>query len=397
MEIVEPFRMFNKRFRQNSFYILAWILPKKFAITKYQLIKIRRLLKSFLKLKRYRFDSRSELLHFTDHNDDITSVCFSPNNELFASGGHDRFSIIYCINPFDKNTYGKKILKFRDHKKPILTISFANNNLYFASGGMDFISFIYVINKNNENYGKQIFKFSDHKHNVSSTCFSCDSEYFLSGGWDKTCCMYGMNSTKPEKFGKLLYCLNDHHAEVTSACFSNNNEYLATSSADLTVILYGLNSHNTENQDNTELVKTTNLNNDNSIGKIIHCFKEHTDYILSVCFSEFNEYLATCSNDFITYVYGVNPINLSTFCKRVFKFDNKEWTIRSVGFSMYDDYIAMGGIGGNVQVYGINPQKKEEYQKLVFKFKYKTCINSVKFSSSGWLAIGSRFETVIYC
>jgi len=141
--------------------------------------------------------------------DIVSSVAFSPCNNIIAIASYDKTISLYGINPLYKQTFKKQILCIKRHKDYIRSIRFSPCGNYLASCGEDrHVIFHYTGNL----YIKNIKNISN-QTNTSST-------------------------SKSSLFGKKLLVLKDHKFCINSICFSNNNKYFVSGGDDGRAILY---------------------------------------------------------------------------------------------------------------------------------------------------------------
>ena len=200
------------------------------------------------------------------HTDRVTSVAFSPNGNMVASGSWDK--TIRFWNPhtgkFIKNTYAR----FTEHETftSVVAASSDGSSSWFASGSLDNKVWLW------EGYGLITFpnsyKLSGHTHDVSSVAFSPDERTLASGSHDHTVKLWSVDDRK------LRATLKGHTHFVTSVAFGPHGRILASGSHDHTVRLWDI-----------------------ATGKSIATLRGHTDQVLTVAFSPDGRTLASGSDD----------------------------------------------------------------------------------------------------
>ena len=200
------------------------------------------------------------------HTDRVTSVAFSPNGNMFASGSWDK--TIRFWNPrtgkFIKNTYAR----FTEHETftSVVAASSDGSSSWFASGSLDNKVWLW------EGYGLVAFpksyKLSGHTHDVSSVAFSADERTLASGSHDHTVRLWSVYDRK------LRAILKGHTHFVTSVVFGPHGRILASGSHDHTVRLWDI-----------------------ATGKSIATLRGHIDQVLAVAFSPDGRTLASGGDD----------------------------------------------------------------------------------------------------
>ena len=121
--------------------------------------------------KRY----KPELVVQTGHTGDISSIAYSPDGKLVASGSFDN-----TIKLWDVET-GKELRTFYGHTGKVMSVAFSPDGKLLASGGSDFVIRLWDVST-----GKQAKVLEYHSNSVNAVRFSPDGKTIVSGSDDQT-------------------------------------------------------------------------------------------------------------------------------------------------------------------------------------------------------------------
>ncbi|MGI2906587.1 AAA-like domain-containing protein [Tolypothrix sp. VBCCA 56010] len=243
-----------------------------------------------------------------EHSSSVTSVAFSPDGKILASGSSDK-----TIKLWDTAT-GKVIRTLTGHTDSVRSVAFSPDGKILASGSSD-----KTIKLWNINTGKEIRTLTGHSELVSSVAFSPDGKILASGSYDKTIKLWNINT------GKLIRTLTGHFELVSSVAFSPDGKTLASGSSDKTIKLWNT---TTGKQIRTLTVSSFRVRSvafspdgktlasgssdgdiklwDTSTGKVIRTIKANSSFVLSVAFSPEGKILASRSNDKTIKLWDIN-------------------------------------------------------------------------------------------
>ena len=150
------------------------------------------------------------------HTDMVTSVSFSPDGQMLTSGSWDKTVILWRgVGIF---------LPLIGHTSVVTSVSFSPDGNTLASGSSDKTVRLWDVNT-----GRHLHTLKGHTHKVTSVSFSPDGNTLASGSSDKTVRVWDANT------GGLLNTLTGHTRDVWSVSFSPDGNTLASGSSDTTV------------------------------------------------------------------------------------------------------------------------------------------------------------------
>jgi WD40 repeat protein len=164
----------------------------------------------------------SEQQTLTGHEDIVTSVAFSPDSKIIASGSNDS-----TIRLWDTNT-GGLIRTFAGQKNLITSVAFSPNGSVLAAG----VAWLEGNETRGEirlwdvKQGKLMRILVGHEGAVLSVAFSPFGKIIASSSADKTVKIWNIET------GQLLNTFTGHQGNVTSVAFSNNGKFIASGSLD---------------------------------------------------------------------------------------------------------------------------------------------------------------------
>ncbi|HLO47498.1 MAG TPA: hypothetical protein VK211_03635 [Kamptonema sp.] len=276
---------------------------------------------------------------FEGHGKGISSVSFSPDGNVIASGSADS-----TVRLWGKD--GMAIGKPLQHGDSVVWVSFSPDGKTVASASADKTAKLWRVED-----GVAIATFVGHEETVTSVSFSPDGETIATASYDKTVKLWNKNGT-------LLRTLIGQKDWVLGVSFSPDGKTIATASKDGTVKLWNLQ------------------------GKELKTLKGHSSWVYSTSFSPDGKTIATASADNTIKLWNLQGKDLKTL-----KGHNDH--VVSVSFSRDGETIASGSADDTLKLWSTSSGE------LLNTFRgHQDDVRSVSFSRNGTIASGSYDKTV---
>ncbi|MDB9375096.1 eIF2A-related protein [Nodularia sphaerocarpa] len=191
--------------------------------------------------------------HRLTHNSWVSSVSFSPDGQILASGYADNSIRLW-------NNHGSLLATLTDHNDGVNSVSFSPDGQILASASSDNIIKLWSRD------GKLLKTLAGHLDAVNSVSFSPDGQILASASSDNTIKLWSRE-------GKLLANLIDHSRSINSVSFSPEGDTMASASDDGTVKLWSLD------------------------GRLLSTLPASTQEVLDVTFSPDGQTIAAASAD----------------------------------------------------------------------------------------------------
>lgn len=234
---------------------------------------------------------------FTGHSRFVTSVAFSPDSKFVASGSYDNSLMLWQTGGTMQKILG-------NHLNRVTSVAFSPDGELVASGCYD--NTIKLLNTTTGAIQKRL---EGHSDGVSSVAFSPDGKLVASGSYDNTINLWNTMT------GTIWRTLEGHSRWVTSVAFSHDGKLVASGSDDNTVKLWyttgavykTLEGHSNRVQSvtfspNGKLVASASFDStirlwNTTTGAAHKPLRGHSDRVQSITFSPDGKVLASGSND----------------------------------------------------------------------------------------------------
>ena len=284
----------------------------------------------------YDVDTDEELALLTGHTSFVTSIAFSPNGELLASGSWDTTIRLWNVSSFTLNK------TLTGHTSGVMSVAFSSDGKTLASGSVD-----KTVRLWNVFTGTEEKIFTGHTDQVASVAFGLDDARLASGSWDTTIRLWDVET------GEHQQTFTGHTDRVTSIAFSpavsldSDGKTLVSGSWDKTVRLW-----------------------DVETGEYKQILTGHKAPVTSVCFRPDGYMLASADWGGLIRLWATVSGELKQ------EFFTNSWDVNSVCFSP-DGFILAGGQAPTIQLWEVLPTLKYGLRG------HTDSIGSVSFSPDG--------------
>jgi photosystem II stability/assembly factor-like uncharacterized protein len=202
---------------------------------------------------------------------EVTSVAFSPIENILASGSEDSMVRIWRYSKWGMDT--ELLNSLAGHTGWVWDVAFSTDGMTLASASSD-----RTVRLWERESWEELFVLRGHTSTVRRVAFSPDGQLLASASWDGTLKLWDVNT------GQELHTLRQHDGWVNDVAFSSDGELLASGSADGLVILW-----------------------DPDDGDVLGVLSDHNSGVGALVFSPDGRLLATVSEDGKLRFWGVIP------------------------------------------------------------------------------------------
>ncbi|RKK63627.1 Vegetative incompatibility protein HET-E-1 [Fusarium oxysporum] len=323
---------------------------------------------------------------FEGHMALVTSVVFSNDGKLIASGSHDKTIKIWNV------ATGAEERTLKGHTDWVASVFLSKDNKLIASGSRDKTVKIW-----NMATGKEERTLKGHTDWVASVFLSKDNKLIASGSWDNTVKIWNVAMGKEEQ------TLKGHTNSVNSVVFSNDGKLTVSGSNDNTVKVWNVATGEEEQTLESHMYSLNSMifSNDSKFiasgsydhtvkiwnvatGKEERTFKGHTGLVNSVVFSNDGKLIASGSWDNTVKVWNVaTGVEERTLEGHIYR-------VTSVVFSQDGMFIASGSADETVKIWNLATGKEERALK-----GHTGLVNSVVFSNDGKLIASGSWDNTV--
>ncbi|MFW9912248.1 MAG: WD40 repeat domain-containing protein [Candidatus Thorarchaeota archaeon] len=227
-----------------------------------------------------------------------TSIAFSPQGDIVATGGVDRIVKLWDIRT------GELLAKLEGHSYPVLTLAFSPDGKRLVSGSGDTTLRIWDVSSRTE-----ISLLKGHSLYVVTCDWSPDGTRIISGEVDGTIAVWDADS------GQLLSRLKDHRTAVQVVKFTRDGRGMASGSSDHSIIIW-------KTEGDSFKPEQTLLG--------------HEGEVRALSFSWDGKYMASGSSEKELFVWTTNSYTIEGEGRTVTEIDGIEWYPDAAAFLTAD-------------------------------------------------------------
>ncbi|KAJ5916862.1 hypothetical protein N7504_000877 [Penicillium tannophilum] len=286
------------------------------------------------------------------HGNWVSSVTFSPDGHMMASGSIDN-----TVKLWDAKS-GKELQTLGEYDGEVSSVAFSPDSQIVASGVN------MIIKLWDAKTGRELQTLEGHTHCVSSVIFSPNSQMMASGSYDRTIKIWDTKS------GRELQTLKGHCGEVSSVAFFPDSQSLASCSWDRKIKIW-----------------------DAKLGKELQTLKNYYSRVQSVAISP-DGLIVASGSDGLLVASGSDNIAIKLWDAKTGKelqtLNGHHGPVSSIAFSLDSQMMASGSYDGTIKLW--DAKTGRELQTLE---GHSGRVNSVAFSPDSLIVVsGSDDQTI---
>ena len=280
------------------------------------------------------------------HQESVSSVAFSPNNQILASASGDKIVRLWHLN-------GKLQKSLLGHQGAVYRVSFSPDGQTLATASQDETVKLWNL------AGQELKTLRGHQGSVYAVTFSPDGRYLASSSRDKTARLWNRE-------GQTLAVLKNHGRSVDDVKFSPDSQHLVTVSRDGFIRLWDLQGHLLKrfglpniaffsvnfSPDGQMLAVAGDDGNSylwNLEGQLLATFKGNQESVLSVIFSPDGQRLISSGSDGTTKIWSRSGLELATL-------RGHQEAVFSVAMTGNGKTLATASEDGTVKLWDLTPK-----------------------------------------
>jgi len=377
-----------------------------------------------------------EELYELEHDDEITTVKFSPNGAKLASGGRDGVIKLWEVSE------GLESELISEHSASVTSLDFSPNGSLLASGSMDntirlwnvkdgsfyktvindtwlissidfssdgklfaasFLSFRFFKVWNTTNWEELITIDNAHPYSINSVQFSTDSTLLITASGEHTIKIWNTTTWETE------YTFTEPTTDILEAVLTPNNRVIAYVTIDNTYGLWDwINEKPITGPEGHSMITSAtpwsfsidispngllgasgggeHLINlwDTVSGELLQTLPGHDDFVNKIDFSPDGTLLASCSSDSSIKIWNIAYGSVQK------TFLHGQSTVTSIAYSPTSNILASGSIDQHIKFWNLSSGTE-----IPTVLEHEDAVTSVDFSPTGALLLSSSFDNTI--